>query len=285
MSSEEKDVLDTIDSSNIFDEFETWELKEEIKASKPVEKKNVYDYLSITAWVFSTIFWLSLFVVGWVYGYVNTQENVELDNSSLLSPICWIFLWDTPNVNVNGNCTSIAYLESRYTKDLSEIKTKQFWETLSLLEQIYKTENFLKSKEVIFLESITKNKLRPLVILEAFDKMKYNYDTNLQERIQCSWFSISNEWILSASCEAFSGWYETDIKWFDGTDNQRVSGTSISIANSFLNYIEKQSDDFILLDRQKTFSSEWVFSEFTYVTKKTSFELELQYNNDNLINN
>jgi hypothetical protein len=51
----------------------------------------------------------------------------------------------------------------------------------------------LKSKEVIFLESITKNKLRPLVILEAFDKMKYNYDTNLQERIQCSGFAISNE--------------------------------------------------------------------------------------------
>ena len=27
MSWEEKDVLDTIDSSNIFDEFEAWELK------------------------------------------------------------------------------------------------------------------------------------------------------------------------------------------------------------------------------------------------------------------
>jgi hypothetical protein len=115
--------------------------------------------------------------------------------------------------------------------------------------------------------------------------LKYNYDNNLQERIKCEDFSISSEWILTASCEAFSGWYETNIKWFDGTDNQRVSGTSISIANSFLNYIEKQSEDFTLLNRQKTFKSEWVFAEYSYITKKTSFDLSLQYNSDNLINN
>ena len=114
--------------------------------------------------------------------------------------------------------------------------------------------------------------------------MKYNYDTNLQERIQCKNFSISEDWLLSASCEAFSGGYEIDIKGFEGVDGQRVSGTSISIANSFLNYIEKQSESFVLIDRQKTFSSESVFSEYSYITKKTNFDLKLQYKN-NLINN
>jgi Txe/YoeB family toxin of Txe-Axe toxin-antitoxin module len=62
-----------------------------------------------------------------------------------------------------------------------------------LIEQIYKTENFIKSKEVVFLDTITKTKLRPLEILEAFDKLKYNYDNNLQERIKCEDFSISSE--------------------------------------------------------------------------------------------
>lgn len=285
MSWEEKDVLDTIDSSNIFDEFEAWELKEELKTNIPAEKKNMYDYLSIAAWLFSTIFWFSIFVVWGIYGYVNIQENSELDNSSILAPVCKVFIWDIPNVNTNWNCTSIAYLESKYSNDLKTLKSNQFSNSLALIEQIYKTENFLKSKEVVFLDTITKTKLRPLEILEAFDKLKYNYDNNLLERIQCSGFSISNDWILNASCEAFSGWYETNIKWFDGTDNQRVSGTSISIANSFLNYIEKQSDIFTLIDRQKTFKSEWVFDEYSYITKKTSFGLQLQYNSDSLINN
>lgn len=285
MSWEEKDVLDTIDSSNIFDEFETWELKEEIKATKPLVKKNVYDYLSITAGIFSTIFWFSLLLVGWVYWYVNIQENEELDNSSILAPICKVLIWDAPNIKDNWNCVSITYLNKIYTNNFNELKNNQFNESLWLIEQIYKTENFLKSKEVVFLDSITKNKLRPLEILNAFDKLKFNYDSSLQERIQCSDFSIDNEGILTASCEAFSWGFEDNIKWFDGTDNDRVSGTSISIANSFLNYIEKQSDDFTLIDRQKKFKSIGIFSTFTYLTKKTSFELKLQYNKDNLISN
>lgn len=285
MSWEEKDVLDTIDSSNIFDEFEAWELKEELKTNKPVVKKNMYDYLSITAWIFSTIFWFSIFIVWWAYGYVNIQENEELDNASILAPICKVFIWDVQNVNDEWNCVSISYLHKTYWNNFSELKSIQFEESLSLIEQIYKTENFLKSKEVVFLDSVTKHKLRPLEILNAFDKLKYNYDSSLQERIQCWEISIDNEWILTTSCEAFSGWFEDNIRWFDGSDNERVSWTSISVANSFLNYIEKQSDDFTLIDRQKKFKSVGIFSTFTYLTKKTSFDLTLQYNNDNLISN
>jgi hypothetical protein len=284
MSSEEKDVLDTIDSSNIFDEFEAWELKEEFQTKKPLENKNMYDYLSISAWIFSTIFWLSIFVVLAVYWYAYIQDNPNKDDSSLLTPICSLFLWDTPNLNSNWSCTSISYSEKIYTQKLEELKKEQFTNSLELVEQIYKTENFLKSKEIIFLDTITKSKLRPLEILEAFDKMKFKYDTNLQERIKCINFSISEEWILSASCEAFSSGYETNVKWFDGTDTNRASGTSISIASSFLNYIDKKSDNFTLLDKQKTFNSEGVISEYSYITMKTNFELTLQYNG-NLINN
>ena len=285
MSSEEKDVLDTIDSSNIFDEFEAGELKEELKATKPLVKKNLYDYLSIAAGVFSTIFWLSLFFVWGVYWYVHIQSDVDNDSSSLFAPICKVFIWNAPNINTDWNCLSITYLDKYYKQELTELKKEQFTESLELIEQIYKTENFLKSKEVIFLESITKNKLRPLDILDAFDRLKFNYDSSLQERIKCSQISLSNDWILTASCEAYSGWFEDNIKWFDGTDNARVSGTSISVANSFLNYIEKQSNDFILIDRQKTFKSTWIFESFTYLTQKTTFDLTLQYNKDNLVNN
>ncbi|MGB2110427.1 MAG: hypothetical protein ACPHY8_00355 [Patescibacteria group bacterium] len=45
MASENKDVLESIDSSNIFDEFETGELTQELENKK--KKKDMYDYLSM----------------------------------------------------------------------------------------------------------------------------------------------------------------------------------------------------------------------------------------------
>jgi hypothetical protein len=278
MAAEEKDILDSIDSSNIFDEFETWELKEEFHAKKSKEKKDTYDYISIAAWVLSTIFWIGLFLVGGFFWYVSIQENKELNNSSLLNPICSIIVWTTPLPN-DSHCMSISVMDEVYNTKLTNLKDQQASEILSLLVEIYKTENFNKSKEVIFLNDRSKNKLKILSILNKFDNLKYNYDPLNMQRIQCNDFTITDDLMLKTSCVAFSNNYEKDIKWFDGTDNEKISGTSISVANSFLNYIDKQSDDFILIDRQKSFKSEGIFSEYTNFSKKTTFDLTLQYTN------
>lgn len=276
MAAEEKDILESIDSSNIFDEFETWELKEEFHAKKPKEKKDLYDYISMVAWILSTIFWIGLFVVWGIFWYVNIQENEELNDSSILNPVCSIVVWKTPLPN-SWNCMSITAMETVYSKQLSELKWKQASEILSLLVEIYKTENFNKSKEVVFLNDRTKNKLKVLNILNKFDSLRYNYDPLNMQRIQCSGFNITDDLMLTTSCEAFSSNFEKDIKWFDGTDNEKISGTSISVANSFLNYIDKQSEEFTLIDRQKSFNSERIFSEYTKFTKRTTFDLTLQY--------
>lgn len=99
------------------------------------------------------------------------------------------------------------------------------------------------------------------------------------QRIQCEDFNINEDFILTAKCIAYSSDFAKDIKWFDGTDNDRISGTSISVANSFLNYIDKQSDVFTLIDRQKKFQLQEFFSEYTNFSKKTDFDLKLQYDN------
>jgi hypothetical protein len=54
--------------------------------------------------------------------------------------------------------------------------------------------------------------------------------------------------------------------------------TSISIANSFLNYIEKQSTVFSIVNKQKVFRSETILWEKTNFTNKTQFNLVLNYN-------
>lgn len=276
MDGEEKNILDSIDSSNIFDEFETWELKEEFHIKKLKEKKDTYDYISIIAWVLSTWFWIGLFIVWGLYWYISIQENNQLNNSSILNPICLVIVWKTPLPN-DSHCMSITVMEEEYNNKLTDLKDKQSIEILSLLVEIYKTENFNKSKEIIFLNDRSKNKLKALSILNNFDSLKYNYDPLNMQRIQCNDFEITDDLLLKTSCEAFSNNYEKNIKWFDGTDNEKISGTSISIANSFLNYIDKQSDVFILIDRQKSFKSEGIFSEDTNFSKKTMFSLTLQY--------
>lgn len=277
MVSEKKDILDTIDSSNIFDEFETWELKEEFHTKKTKPKKDIYDYLSLAAGILSTLFWVGLFLIGGIFWYINIQENKELNSSSILNPVCYVMVWNTPLPD-SSRCMSISAAEELYNNELRQLKNTQWKEILELLTEIYKIENFDKSKEVIFLQNRSKNRLKALTILNEFDKLRYFYDPINMQRIQCQSITLTGDLVLTTSCIAYSSDFTDDIRWFDGTYNQRITWTSISIANSFLNYIDKESQVFTLIDRQKSFTVEGFFSEYTNFSKKTSFNLTLQYN-------
>jgi hypothetical protein len=107
---------------------------------------------------------------------------------------------------------SISAMEEVYNKKESELKEKQALNILSLLVEIYKTENFNKSKEVVFLNDRTKNKLKVLNILNKFDNLRYSYDPLNMQRIQCSGFVITDDLILKTSCEAYSNNFEKNIK-------------------------------------------------------------------------
>jgi len=48
---------------------------------------------------------------------------------------------------------------------------------LLVLNKIYEIDNFLKTKEVIFLLNKSQNKFKILKVLEEFDNLKIGYDS------------------------------------------------------------------------------------------------------------
>jgi hypothetical protein len=79
------------------------------------------------------------------------------------------------------------------------------------------------------------------------------------------------------NCEAYSWGYEKQIRWFQWNFTNTVNWTSLSIANSFINYIKLKSDFFTIVNEQEMFQLTDVVSDRTGYTNKTSFKLELLY--------
>ena len=83
---------------------------------------------------------------------------------------------------------------------------------------------------------------------------------------------------LSARCEAYSSDWDSDITTIQDDKN---SGTSISIASSFIDFIENTEDtNFKVINRQKTFDYNSVSGNGIY-TKRTDFDLYLKYTDTN----
>jgi len=279
MTSENKDVLESIDSSNIFDEFETGELQGELEAKK--EKKDLYDYLSITGWVLSVVFWIAfaIAVLGFWYSFYQNSEDKEW--SALLAPICFLFNGDTPSIDGN-NCNSIVSLNAHYKDKIADTKASQFTKINSLLEEVYKIENFNKSKEVIFLTTQSQNKVPVTEILNDFDNLIYEYDSSKLNQIQCKDIKIDESMVVTMSCSTYTGDSDRSIRWMSGND--KINGTSITLANSFIYYIENNSDKFIIQDKQRTFKKEPYYSDDNIYTSETKFELKMQYIPTNNLN-
>ena len=270
-----------VDSSNIFEELsEDSDIQKEVDSMVNEEKKDIFFYLSVSWKILQTLFWVLLLVFLIAYSYIYIQEHKSIKNSSILDPFCSIFLWDIPNEDTY--CSSVAALNIAYTSKLSDLKKEQTSSILLILDSLYKTQNFTKTKWVLFLADKTANKLEVLNILEKFDDLKNGFDDIEKEKIQCYDIQISSDEIVSARCEAYSAWYESWIKWFTWDNELEVKGTSISVANSFINYIEKSTKDFTILDKQKIFTSENVIWDFTGFDNKTLFNIKLKYNSNNL---
>lgn len=279
MASENKDVLESIDSSNIFDEFETGELQGELEAKK--QKKDLYDYLSMAWWAISVIFWIWFVIALMGFGYSFYQNTDSEDGSALLSPICFLFTWDTPSIN-GTNCNSITSLNTYYKDKIADTKESQFTKINSLLEEVYKIENFNKSKEVIFLTTQSQNKVPVTEILNDFDNLIYEYDSSKLNQIQCKNIQIDDSMVITMTCSTFTGDSDRSIRGMSGND--KINGTSITLASSFLYYIENNSDKFIIQDKQRTFKKEPYYSDDNIYTSQTKFELKMQYIPTNNLN-
>lgn len=275
----EKNV-DEISSSNIFDDFDTQtELKSEVEQIEIQNEKDMYFYLSKGWKIFQQIFILVSFILVLVFFYIFIQNDENKKEIWYLNQICFLF---TDDLQENQACSSILSLKTVKTKELDLLKSNLVSEMITILSALYQVENFNSSKEVSFLSYKSENKLLVTEIISKFNDLMLWFASVERDKLQCKNFSIdSKNKTISADCIAYtsSEFEEKTLMWRQWTkSDEKMSWTSISLASSFLNYIEKQSTDFTLKDKQKTFSKELVSWDIIWFTYKTSIKLTLKYN-------
>lgn len=271
-------------SSNIFDDFSTdSSLLEEVKKIKEEEKKDIFYFISKGTNLVKMFLIFIIIIIMFSSGYIYIQNNKNISNNSFLDPFCFLFTkkWiKTPELT--AFCSSISYTKEYYETKLSELKNSQFNILFKNIPIIYEQWNLLNKKDVNFLIDKSKNRLSILKIFEKFDSIKNDFTWIDKRKIQCSDFFIdSSDRTLNMTCSAYSQWYERWIIWFNWQKNNTdefTSWTAISIANSFLNYIEKNSKDFTIVNRQKTFINTPVSWESLGYTNKTLFDIKLKIN-------
>lgn len=269
-------------NTNIFEDFST-----DANLSKDItklEEKKSHDSIYYFWFISSVLKWFNTLLVFFIILsslYIFIQKSEEPLSLSFLSPICWIFLWNTPSLE--SPCSWVEYAKIIYNKNVEDTKKYQFWKISSIIWDIYALENFIYSKELTFLFDRTKNRVKPLEVISKFDAIKNKFDQIEKSRIQCYDLTLDSENILKMTCEAYSSDWDQSIIWFDGSKESwsEIGWTSLSLASSFINFVNKNSWDFILINKQNVFSSDPFFGNGVY-TKKTVFELSLKYNDNNL---
>lgn len=278
---EKKDV--NIDSTNIFDEFSADEkIKKEVELKEKQKEKNIWYYISTLSNFFVVINMIILLIFIIIFWYIYIQKDETITDASYLTPICPIFVSDQWNYE---NCSSVSSLINDYKTKNNNISKTYYEKNKELIEKIYQNFKFVDSKEVHFLISRTKNRLKVLEILSEFDKIKYQYSPLSKTIISCEGINISSDFTLNIKCSAYSWNWDDEILWYSwkNTWQDIVNGTSISVASSFINFIEKmENSNFFILEKPKQFNSIDIVNDYWYA-KKTDFNLKLKYNNNNNI--
>jgi len=274
-----KEISKDINSENIFDEFtNSQDIKKELEKNEKSSDRDVYYYLSKISGFFlwiNIVLFLTI-ITCFVYVYVQNQDDKR--EYSFLSPICWLFLWNESIYP--GTCYGVSSVLSEYKNKLETLTSEQSNKIFPLLESRYSIENFNLSKKVSFLLEKWETRLKPLEILNEFDKMKNIFSPTDKSEISCYSINIINN-VVTMTCDSYSSDWNTDILSVENNSLKAVSGggTSISKASSFIDFFERYSaSNFEVLQKPESFTSE-VFQSGPY-TQKTSFEFSLLYLNN-----
>ncbi len=271
---------ESTESVNIFADFTNdKKLSEDVNKIEEKKKKTPLYYVGVTTNILKSvnIIFLLVCITFYAYYYAQKSENIDLN---LLDSVCSVFIWNVSSLD-NG-CTWVTSFLMKIDNQTETLKKSQYSKISSVIWDVYATENFIYSKEISFLIDKSKTRVKPLELLAEFDRLKNEFEPYEKSKIICSdlVFSAGNNFKIK--CEAFSSDWDSKIVWFSwDKSRESVQWTSISVANSFLNYIQENSQVFTLLNRQKVFSTFSINENGPY-TKKTIFYIELGYNTDNL---
>lgn len=277
MSDNKTNTNSQIDSTNIFEDFASdAKLWKEVKTQEAKAAKDIFYYLKAFTGFFKILNLIAILGVCIFLLYSFLQNRDTLENYSFLSPICNVFLWEVGS-DISW-CYWLGAFSDKTKSDLTSLRKSQFDKVLPLFEHVYELDNFTNSKEVTFLLNKTESRLKPIQILADFDELKNKFEPIDKSKVQCFDIVISDDMTLSARCEAYSSDWDSDITT---VNNEKNSGTSISVASSFIDFIENaDGSDFKVISKQRVFDYNNVSGNGIY-TKKTDFDLNLKYTNIN----
>jgi len=177
----EKDIKPNVSnddkSTNIFDEFSTdSSLVDEVEKLKDEANKDLFYYLSILWNLFQKLFILFIILIIVSYSYIYIQKSETFSDSSLIDPICSIFIdssiwkpdWTT-------YCSSISFTKTFYEDLLNKTKLDQTKKIFWNIVKIYEENNLTKTKDIIFLLDKTEYRLSILKVIEKFDLLKNDF--------------------------------------------------------------------------------------------------------------
>lgn len=272
------------DPWNIFDEFSMDEsLKKEIAASDKTLHKDIFFYISKlnTTFTFFNISFLLIIVI--LFWYIFVQKSEEPWIFSFLEPLCSLFVWRDDIYN--SWCSSITYTASQYKKSISQLESSQASRLWPLVWDVYALENFFSSRRVSFLLDSSVSRLRPLEILEEFDKMQAQFTPIDKLEVYCPSIFLKSDMTLELTCVSYSSDWDSALSQLDEWILRQTSerwGTSISKAANFIDFFENAPESkFRVIERPTSFVSE--DTQFGQYTKRTNFRLILQYQSEALI--
>ncbi len=274
-----KDTVNEFDSENIFDDFSSdkW-LGKDIKDLEKEESRDLYFYLKLISSFFKFIN-IILFLVIFVYFFYNyIQKNEELESHDFLNPICSLILWSSAD-KVNW-CYSITSYLAKEKDELAKKEKEYAQDVIDIIWNAYTMDNFINSKSILFLSNKSKNKFNPLKIFSDFNILKNKFDSTKSKVVCENLFIKDNN--LSLSCNFYTSDWEDDIKNWSKEDKE-ISWTSVSLALSFMDFIENNKESkFSIINKPKTFSA-WEYLWVWRYTKVTTVKLLLEYKSfDNL---
>lgn len=272
-----------VTTDNILEVFSKDMMNEKKKElSETLQKKDPVLYLSKASGILK--FWFFIFLFFWsiLFTYWIIQNNESPNKISLLKPICFLFLGKEVANDYDG-CTSLSSARQYYDWKFDDLKVQQSEKIISILDRVYSIDNFLFTEDIAFLLEKSSSKLPIVSILSEFNELKDAFEpTKKVYALECNDMSITNKWEVVMSCSSYSSdWSDSNIMWYNWqTTSKKISGTSISVASSFVNFIRKKWENFQVVESSKVYSywAQLDESKQRY-TKRTDFDLTLKYIN------
>lgn len=269
---------------NIFDEFSIDEsLKKEIAESDKSVHKDIFFYISKVNILLTFLNISLLLIVVVLFWYIFVQKSEEPWIFSFLEPLCSVFVWRSDIYN--SWCSSVTYSVSQYSESISQLESSQASRLGPLVWDVYSLEDFFSSRRVNFILDSSISRLRPLEILEEFDKMQAQFTPIDKLEVYCPTITMQSDLTLELTCISHSSDWDSTLSQLDEWILRQTSdrgGTSISKAANFINFLENApGSKFRVIERPTTFISE--DTQFGQYTKRTNFRLILQYQSEALI--